>query len=102
MSDTTKFLLTENDLPKDWYNIAPDLPTPVPPPLHPGTGQPIGPADLTPLFPLEVIKQEVSQERYIEIPQAVRDVYRLWRPTPLYRAHRLEKALDLPGRVRIF
>jgi tryptophan synthase beta chain len=102
MSEPTKFLLTENDLPKDWYNIQPDLPSPVPPPLHPGTGQPIGPADLAPLFPLEIIKQEVTQERFVPIPDEVRDVYRLWRPTPLYRAHRLEMALDLPERVRIF
>jgi tryptophan synthase beta chain len=102
MSETTKFLLTEDDLAKDWYNIAPDLPSPLAPPLHPGTLQPIGPNDLAPLFPMEVIKQEVSQERWVPIPDEVRDVYRLWRPTPLYRAHRLEKALDLPGRVRIF
>jgi tryptophan synthase beta chain len=102
MSETTKFLLTEDDLAKDWYNIAPDLPSPLAPPLHPGTLQPIGPDDLAPLFPMEVIKQEVSQERWVPIPDEVRDVYRLWRPTPLYRAHRLEKALDLPGRVRIF
>jgi tryptophan synthase beta chain len=102
MSEKTKFVLTEADLPRDWYNIQADLPSPLPPPLHPGTGQPIGPADLAPLFPMEVIKQEVSQERYVEIPSAVRDVYRLWRPTPLYRAHRLEQALELPDRVRIF
>src|SRR6476619_3447880 len=102
MSDTTKYLLTEDDLAKDWYNIAADLPSPLPPPLHPGTLQPIGPADLAPLFPMEVIKQEVSQDRWIPIPDEVRNAYRLWRPTPLYRAHRLEKELGLPGRVRIF
>jgi tryptophan synthase beta chain len=102
LSDQTKYLLTEADLDKDWYNIQADLPTPIPPPLHPGTRQPIGPADLAPLFPMEVIKQEISQERYVEIPREVRDVYRLWRPTPLYRARRLEQALDLPERVRIF
>jgi len=102
MSDTTKYLLTEDDLAKDWYNIAPDLPSPLPPPLHPGTLQPIGPADLAPLFPMEVIKQEVSQDRWVPIPDEVRNAYRLWRPTPLYRAHRLEKELGLPGRVRIF
>jgi tryptophan synthase beta chain len=102
MADQTKFLLDEDKLAKDWYNIAADLPSPVPPPLHPGTGQPIGPADLAPLFPMEIIKQEVSQERYVPIPDEVRDVYRLWRPTPLYRAHRFEKALGLPDRVRIF
>lgn len=102
MSETTKFLLTEDDLPKAWYNLVADLPSLPPPPLHPGTGQPIGPADLAPLFPMEVIKQEVSTERWIEIPDPVRDIYRLWRPTPLYRAHRLEQSLDLPSDVRIF
>lgn len=99
---TTKFLLTEKDLPTDWYNVAPDLPSPLPPPLHPGTLQPIGPEDLAPLFPMEIIRQEVTQERWVPIPEPVRDVYRLWRPTPLYRAHRLERALGLPGGVRIF
>src|SRR5437016_9013547 len=95
----TKFLLDESQMPRAWYNIQADLPTPVPAVLHPGTGQPIGPADLAPLFPMELIKQEVSQERYIEIPEAVRAVYRLWRPTPLYRAHRLERALDTPAHI---
>ncbi len=99
---TTKFVLTEDDLPRQWYNIAPDLPNPPLPPLHPGTLQPVGPADLAPLFPMEVIKQEVATDRYIDIPDPVLDVYRLWRPTPLYRAHRLEQALELPERVRIF
>ena len=102
MSRTTKYLLTEDDIANDWYNIAPDLPAPLPPPLHPGTLQPIGPDDLAPLFPMEVIKQEVTQERWVPIPDEVRDVYRLWRPTPLYRAHRLERVLGLPERVRIF
>jgi tryptophan synthase beta chain len=102
MSDQTRFLLTERDIPAAWYNIAADLPAPLPPVLHPGTGQPIGPADLAPLFPMEVIKQEVSTERYIDVPGAVLDVYKLWRPTPLYRAHAFEKALDLPKNVRIF
>src|SRR5215471_11658588 len=96
---TTKYVLSERDLPTRWYNIQADLKTPVPPPLHPGTGQPIGPQDLAPLFPMELIKQEVSQERWIEIPDTVRDIYRLWRPTPLYRARRLEKALDTPARI---
>lgn len=96
---TTKFLLTEKEMPTRWYNIQADFKTPLPPPLHPGTGQPIGPADLAPLFPMELIKQEVSQQRWIEIPEEVRDVLRLWRPTPLYRAHRLEKALDTPARI---
>src|SRR5213596_3453339 len=97
--NATKFLLDEKDIPTKWYNIQADFKTPLPPPLHPGTGQPIGPADLAPLFPMELIKQEVSQERWIEIPDAIRDVYRLWRPTPLYRARRLEKALDTPARI---
>jgi len=95
----TKFVLDEKDLPSRWYNIAADLPAPLPPVIHPGTLQPIGPQDLAPLFPMEIIKQEVSQERWIDIPEPVRDVYRLWRPTPLYRAHRLEKALDTPARI---
>ena len=95
----TKFLLSERDIPTRWYNIQADLKTPLPPPLHPGTHQPLGPADLAPLFPMELIKQEVSQERWIDIPDEVRDVYRLWRPTPLYRARRLEKALDTPARI---
>jgi len=102
VSETTKFLLSETDLPKDWYNVSPDLPSPLPPPLHPGTKQPIGPEDLAPIFPMEIIRQEVSQDRWVPIPVEVRDIYRLWRPTPLYRAHRLEAALDLPDRVRIF
>lgn len=99
---TTKYVLNEDQLPKDWYNVLADLPTPMAPPLHPGTGQPIGPDNLAPLFPMEIIRQEVSTERHITIPDEVRDVYRLWRPTPLYRAHRLEKSLDLPSGVRIF
>src|SRR5439155_15051338 len=98
-SDNTKFLLDEKDIPTKWYNIQADFKTPLPPVLHPGTGQPIGPADLAPLFPMELIKQEVSQERYIPIPEEVLAVYKLWRPTPLYRAHRLEKALDTPARI---
>src|SRR6266487_1799881 len=97
--DSIKYTLTEKDMPQSWYNIASDLPTPPPPVLHPGTGQPIGPADLAPLFPMELIKQEVSQERWIEIPEEVRDVLRLWRPSPLYRARRLEKALGTPARI---
>jgi tryptophan synthase beta chain len=95
----TKFLLDEKDIPSKWYNIQADLKTPLPPPLHPGTKQPIGPQDLAPLFPMELIKQEVSQARWIEIPEPIRDVYRLWRPTPLYRALRLEKALGTPARI---
>src|ERR671937_2914293 len=95
----TKFLLDERDLPSKWYNIQADLKTPAPPVLHPGTGQPIGPQDLAPLFPMELIKQEVSQERWIEIPEEVRDVLKLWRPSPLFRARRLEKALGTPARI---
>jgi tryptophan synthase beta chain len=94
-----KYLLSENELPTAWYNIQADLPRPVPPPLHPGTGRPIGPADLAPLFPLELIKQEVSTERTIDIPDEVQQVYRLWRATPLYRARRLERHLDTPARI---
>jgi tryptophan synthase beta chain len=99
MSDQYKFNLDEADIPKAYYNIAADLPTPLPPPLHPGTGQPLGPADLAPLFPMELIKQEVSTERYIEIPEPVREIYKLYRPTPLIRARRLEKMLDTPAHI---
>jgi len=95
----TKFLLPEKEIPKAWYNIQADLPKPLPPVIHPGTGQPIGPEDLAPLFPMALIGQEVSQERWIEIPDPIRDIYRLWRPTPLYRARRLEKALDTPAHI---
>ncbi len=95
----TKYLLKEKDIPTRWYNIQADFKTPAPPVMHPGTGQPIGPQDLAPLFPMELIKQEVSQERWIDIPEEVRDVLRLWRPSPLYRARRLEKALGTPARI---
>ena len=95
----TKYVLDETDLPTQWYNIQADLKTPLPPVLHPGTGQPIGPQDLAPLFPMALIAQEVSQERWIDIPEDVRDVLRLWRPSPLYRARRLERALDTPARI---
>jgi tryptophan synthase beta chain len=97
--DQVKYLLDEDRLPTAWYNIAADLPTPPPPPLHPVTGQPIGPADLAPLFPMALILQEVSTERHIEIPEEVRAIYRQWRPTPLYRARRLERALDTPAKI---
>src|ERR671934_275471 len=80
-----KVLLPESDLPTRWYNVLHDLPTPPPPVLHPGTGQPVGPDDLAPLFPMDLILQEVSQDQYIDIPGEVLDVYRLWRPSPLYR-----------------
>jgi tryptophan synthase beta chain len=99
MSDSIKYTLDEHDIPGSWYNIVADLPSPPPPVLHPGTTQPIGPDDLAPIFPMAVIEQEVSQEREIEIPEPVRDVYRQWRPTPLYRARRLEQALDTPARI---
>jgi tryptophan synthase beta chain len=95
----TKVVLTEKHLPTHWYNLQADLPFPLPPVIHPGTKQPIGPADLAPLFPMELIKQEVSKERWVEIPEPVRDIYRLWRPSPLYRAHRLERALQTPARI---
>jgi len=95
----TKFVLDESRIPRAWYNIAADLPVPPAPPLHPGTHQPIGPDDLAPLFPMALIGQEVSAEREIEIPEPVRDAYRLYRPSPLYRAHRLEQALDTPAHI---
>ncbi|MBI2203989.1 MAG: TrpB-like pyridoxal phosphate-dependent enzyme [Candidatus Rokubacteria bacterium] len=95
----TKFTLDERDIPAKWYNIQADFKTPAPPVLHPGTGQPIGPADLAPLFPMELIKQEVGTDRWVEIPDAVRDVYRLWRPSPLFRARRLEKTIGTPARI---
>jgi tryptophan synthase beta chain len=95
----TKITLDEDELPTQWYNLLADLPEPPPPVLHPGTLQPIGPDDLAPLFPMDLIAQEVSTDRYVDIPGAVLDVYRLWRPSPLYRAHRLERALDTPARI---
>ncbi len=96
---TIKYMLSEDQIPEAWYNIAADLPSPAPAVLHPGTGQPIGPADLEPLFPMELIMQEVSTERQIAIPDEVRDIYRLWRPSPLYRARRLEAVLGTPARI---
>lgn len=95
----TKIILDENDIPRKWYNILPDMPTPLSPPLHPATKEPIGPKDLSPLFPMELIKQEVSQDRFIPIPDEVRDIYALWRPSPLFRAHRLEKELKTPAKI---
>jgi tryptophan synthase beta chain len=91
--------LTEQELPKQWYNILPDLPEKPPPPLHPGTKEPIGPEALAPIFPMGLIEQEVSTERYIPIPEEVLDIYRIWRPTPFFRATRLEKALGTPARL---
>ena len=96
---TVKYVLPEDRLPTAWYNIQADLPVPLPPPLHPGTGQPIGPADLAPLFPMALIMQEVSTERYIDIPEEVQQVYRQWRPAPLFRARRLEGELQTPARI---
>lgn len=95
----TQFLLSQNDLPTQWYNVQPDLPEPLPPTLHPQTLKPVSPADLEPIFPMELILQEVSQERYIDIPREVREVLRLWRPTPLMRAVRLEQALGTPAKI---
>lgn len=94
-----KILLSEDEIPRHWYNIQADMPNPPLPPLHPGTKQPVGPEDLAPLFPMELIKQEVSKERFIEIPEEVRDIYKIWRPTPLFRASRLEKFLDTPAKI---
>ena len=98
-SERTRFVLDEERIPRAFYNIAADLPEPPPPPLHPGTGNPIGPDDLAPLFPMELIKQVVSTEREIEIPEPVREAYALYRPSPLYRARRLEQALDTPAHI---
>ncbi|EFO81151.1 pyridoxal-phosphate dependent TrpB-like enzyme [Oscillochloris trichoides DG-6] len=97
--NTIKYLLDEDKMPTHWYNVAADLPTPAAPALHPGTGQPLGPADLAPLFPMALIMQEVSTERSIEIPDEVQQIYRQWRPSPLFRARRLEKALDTPAKI---
>ncbi len=99
MSDTVKYVLDESHIPKRWYNIAADLPSPPPPVLHPGTKQPVGPDDLAPLFPMSLILQEVSTDREIDIPEPVREIYRQWRPSPLFRARRLEKALQTPAKI---
>lgn len=99
MSDTVKILLPETEMPKQWYNINADLPVPLSPVLHPVTHEPVGPDDLAPLFPMAVIEQEMSAEREIDIPDPVREVYRQWRPSPLFRARRLEKALNTPARI---
>ena len=98
MADT-KVFLNESEMPRQWYNIQADLPVPLPPVIHPGTKEPIGPDDLAPLFPMALIGQEVSRERYIDIPEEVVDVYRLWRPSPLVRARRWERALDTPAKI---
>lgn len=99
MADVTKVVLDESEIPQAWYNVVPDLPAPPPPPLHPGTHEPVGPDDLAPLFPMDLIVQEVTGDSYVDIPGEVLDVYKMWRPTPLYRAHRLEKALDTPAQI---
>jgi tryptophan synthase beta chain len=98
MTDT-KITLPESEIPTHYYNVLPELPKPLPPPLHPGTRQPIGPADLAPLFPMELIKQEVATEPWVEIPEEVRDIYRLYRPSPLFRARAFEEMLDTPARI---
>src|SRR5688500_16733579 len=95
----TKVLLDESEQPTQWYNVIPDLPSPPPPPLHPGTRQPVGPGDLAPLFPMALIEQEVTTASYVDIPGGVLDVYRIWRPTPLVRARRLERWLDTPAKI---
>ncbi len=99
MTNQVKYILGESEMPRQWYNIVPDLPAPPPPPLHPGTREPVGPDALAPLFPMALIMQEVSGDRHIAIPEPVLDVYRLWRPTPLYRARRLEKDLGTPAKI---
>jgi tryptophan synthase beta chain len=99
VSEQIKYILDETHIPKSWYNLIADLPKPLPPVLHPGTKQPVGPGDLEPLFPMELILQEVSAERTIEIPEPVRDVYRMWRPSPLMRARRLEQKLGTPAKI---
>jgi tryptophan synthase beta chain len=97
--EESRIYLSEKEMPRQWYNIQPDLPKPLPPPLNPATGKPIGPGDLSPIFPMGLIEQEVSQKRWIDIPEEVRSIYRLWRPTPLCRARRLEEALKTPARI---
>ncbi len=99
MSEQNKYMMGEDRIPHAWYNIMADLPSPPPPVLHPGTGKPVGPDDLAPLFPMALIGQEVSAERHIEIPAPVRNIYRMWRPTPLHRARRLEQALGTTARI---
>jgi tryptophan synthase beta chain len=99
VSLTTHFTLTQNDIPTHWYNLLADFPKPLPPPLHPGTKQPVTPDLMTAIFPENLVRQEMSPERWIEIPAPVREVYALWRPTPLLRAVRLEKALQTPAHI---
>jgi tryptophan synthase beta chain len=99
MSQPTRFTLSQADIPTHWYNLLPDFPEPLPPPLHPGTKQPVPPEALHAIFPENLVQQEVSSERWIEVPEAVRDIYALWRPTPLLRAVRLEQALQTPAHI---
>jgi tryptophan synthase beta chain len=99
MSIQKKITLSENEIPRHWYNIVADMPNKPLPPLHPGTHEPIGPEMLMPLFPMDLIMQEISQEKYVEIPDEVRDIYKIWRPTPMFRATGLEKALDTPAKI---
>ena len=98
-TEQTKFLLSESELPRRWYNIRADMPSPPQPVLHPGTGEPVGPDDLAPLFPMELILQEVSEDAEVAIPEEILDIYSLWRPTPLFRAHRLEQAIGTRSRI---
>ena len=99
MKPIKKFMLTEQEMPTQWYNIVADMPNKPLPPLHPGTKQPLKPEDLYPLFAQELAKQEFATERYIEIPDEVQDLYKIWRSTPLVRAYALEKALDTPAKI---
>jgi len=99
MTKIRKIFLNESEMPQHWYNIVADMPNKPLPPLHPGTKQPIGPEDLAAIFPMGLIKQEVSTEKFIEIPDQVLDILRIWRPTPLVRAYSLEKALDTPAKI---
>jgi len=99
MEERTKFILSEKEVPEAWYNINPDLPKPLAPPINPQTLKPLTPEDLSILFPMDLIMQEVSMENWIEIPGEIREIYKLWRPTPMYRALRLEKALDTPAKI---
>ncbi|HUU40361.1 MAG TPA: hypothetical protein VMW42_05430, partial [Desulfatiglandales bacterium] len=96
--NTKKITLPESELPRQWYNILADMPTPLEPPINPGTGEPIGPEALSAIFPMALIEQEVSQQRFIDIPDEVIEKYLMWRPTPLYRAYNLEKYLETPAK----
>ena len=99
MSDQTKYLLEEHQMPTAWYNINADMPVPLPPPLHPDTKQPVTPEYLNSFTPTALLAQDVSQEQYMDIPEPVRDMYKLWRPTPFFRARRLEQALQTPAHI---